>query len=268
MKSFCISLEKNKDRWDEILTGIRKAGFEDVEIFKAVNGNEIGKMADGLPVSQDTEELVNGFGGINKLMSPWALYMLKKGIERKNHAQLSSWGAVGCYMSHVLVWLNMIDANEPYCVVFEDDVSVGDNFKEEFEKRIQFAPDDADVIVFGALTNFSPTKYNEYFNKIGGVFFGLHAYIITNKGARKILKNAFPIEVQLDSNMSYTAFLDNVKMYDMHGMCGQKMHKSSIQKDCRICNLSDSNVKLLFLMYFVLISVLLFMFIRSHTAQE
>jgi len=268
MKSFCISLEKNKDHWDEILESIREAGFEDVEIFPAVNGKEIGKMTEGEPVSRDIQDLVKGFGGINRLMSPWARYLLKRGIERKSHAQLSSWGAVGCYMSHVLTWLSMIESNEPYCAVFEDDVSLIDNFKEEFQKRMQFVPEDADVIILGAMHNFSPIKYNEYFNKIDGVFFGLHAYIITNSGAKKILNNAFPIEVQLDSNISYTGFLDNVKLYDMPGMCSQKTHVSSIQKDCRVCNLTDSNIKLLFILYFVLIFVIIFLIIHLHISQE
>lgn len=47
MKSFCISLEKNRHKWNQILDGIKNAGFEDVEIFNAINGNEIGKMYRG-----------------------------------------------------------------------------------------------------------------------------------------------------------------------------------------------------------------------------
>jgi GR25 family glycosyltransferase involved in LPS biosynthesis len=268
MKSFCISLEKNKDRWSGILDMIRDAGFEDVEIFPGINGNEIGKMAKGEQVSEDTQSLVNSFGGLANLLTPWARYSLKMGKKRKYDAQLSSWGAVGCYLSHVLIWNMMIEDDLPYCVIFEDDVKFVDNFKEEFQKRLKFIPEDADGIFLGVNDNFSPKKYNEYFDKIEGVFFGLHAYILTNAGARKLLKNAFPIEVQVDSNMSFSAVLEGVKLYDAPGLTRQGFHVSSIQDTCLMCNLNEQRFGILMAIYFLMVFALIFViFIRSRNGQ-
>lgn len=268
MKSFCISLEKNKDRWGVILDMIREAGFEDVEIFPGINGNEIGKMAKGEQVSQDTQVLVDSLGGLSSLLTPWARYALKMDKKRKFDAQLSSWGAVGCYLSHVLIWNMMIEDDIPYCAIFEDDVKFVDNFKEEFQKRLEFIPEDADGIFLSVSDNFSPKKYNEYFNKIEGVFFGLHAYILTNAGARKLFKNVFPIEVQIDSNMSFSVVLDGVKLYDTPGLTGQTIHVSSIQDVCLMCNLNEQRFGILMGIYFLMIFAIIFIiFIRSRNGQ-
>lgn len=268
MKSFCISLEKNKDRWGSILDMIRNAGFEDVEIFPGINGNEIGKIDKGEQVSENTQTLVDSFGGLSSLLTPWARYSLKMDKKRKFDAQLSSWGAVGCYLSHVLIWNMMIEDDIPYCAIFEDDVKFVDSFKEEFQKRLKFIPEDADGIFLSVNDNFSPKKYNEYFDKIEGVFFGLHAYILTNRGAKKLLENAFPIEIQVDSNMSFSAVLDGLKFYDAPGLTRQMVHISSVQDTCLMCNLNEQKFGILMAIYFLMIFVLIFIiFIRSRNGQ-
>ena len=111
MKSFCISLEKNKDKWGEIIDKIHKVGFDDVDIFPGVNGKEIGELSKGNPVSEKTKKIVDSLGGISNLLSPWVRYFLTKGFNRKDHSQIPSWGGVGCYLSHVLIWMKMIEDN-------------------------------------------------------------------------------------------------------------------------------------------------------------
>jgi GR25 family glycosyltransferase involved in LPS biosynthesis len=268
MKSFCISLEKNKHHWRNILDMIRNAGFEDVEIFPGINGNEIGKMDNGEPVSENTQNLVDSLGGLSNLLTLWARYSLKTNKKRKYDAQLSSWGAVGCYLSHVLIWNMMIEDDLPYCAIFEDDVKFVDNFKEEFQKRLEFIPDDADGIFLGVSDNFLGKRYNEYFDRIEGVFFGLHAYILTNAGAKKLLKNVFPIEVQIDSNMSFSAVLEGIKLYDAPGLTRQGLHISSVQDTCLMCNLNEQRFGILMVIYFLMIFALIFIiFIRSRNGQ-
>jgi GR25 family glycosyltransferase involved in LPS biosynthesis len=268
MKSFCISLEKNKDQWRNILDMIRNAGFENVEIFPGINGKEIGKMYNGEPVSENTQNLVHSLGGFSNLLTPWARYTLKTEKNRKYDAQLSSWGAVGCYLSHVLIWNMMIENDLPYCAIFEDDVKFVDNFKKEYQKRLEFIPDDADGIFLGVSDNFLGKKYNEYFDKIEGVFFGLHAYILTNRGAKKLLKNVFPIEVQIDSNMSFSAVLEGLKFYDTPRLTRQGLHASSIQNICLVCNLNEQRFRILMGIYFLMIFAIIFIiFIRSRNGQ-
>ena len=162
----------------------------------------------------------------------------------------------------------MIEDDLPYCAIFEDDVKFVDNFKEEFQKRLEFIPDDADGIFLGVSDNFLGKRYNEYFDRIEGVFFGLHAYILTNAGAKKLLKNVFPIEVQIDSNMSFSAVLEGIKLYDAPGLTRQGLHISSVQDTCLMCNLNEQRFGILMVIYFLMIFALIFIiFIRSRNGQ-
>lgn len=248
MKSFCISLEKNKDKWSEITEKIKKAGFQDIEMFPAIKGTDIQKLYLNEPAPEEISYLVDSLGG-KRMISTWGKYILQhKKSDRRHDAQLTNWGAVGCYLSHILIWIRMIEEDMPYCVIFEDDISFTDNFTEKFDKGLRDVPEDADAIFLGVVHNSKPIRYNERVNRIGAVFYGLHGYIMTNKGARKFLKNAFPIEVQLDSNMSFTAVLEGMNLYDIHGLCNQTIHVSSIQNPCIVCNINEIKARAIILM--------------------
>jgi len=247
MKSFCISLEKNKDNWNDITNQIKNAGFKDIEIFPGIKGTDVQKVYLNEPAPEEISYLVESLGG-RRMISMWGKYLLQhKRSNRRHDAQLTNWGAIGCYLSHILIWIRMIEEDMPYCVIFEDDVSFSDNFTENFEKRLRDVPEDADAIFLGVSVNFKPIRYNEYVNRIGTLFQGLHAYIMTNKGARKFLKNAFPIEVQLDSNMSFTSVLEGMNLYDIPGLCSQKIHLSSIQYPCVVCNIDETKARVMLL---------------------
>jgi GR25 family glycosyltransferase involved in LPS biosynthesis len=271
MKSFCISLEKNKDSWNEVLKRIRGAGFEDVEIFPGIKGTDVKKVFLDEPAPEDISIIVDNFGGVRNMISAWGKYtLLHSPSDRRHGAQLTGWGSIGCYLSHALIWLRMIEENMPYCVIFEDDVRFANNFSQTFNERIREVPEDADAIFLGVSQNFKPIRYNRYINQIGAVFYGLHAYIMTNKGARKFLKNAFPIEVQVDSNMSFVSVLNKMKLYDIPGLCWQSFHPSSIQVQCFMCGVDEKKVRAMFLIlavaFFVFIAIV-FMSTQSHQTQ-
>lgn len=82
-------------------------------------------------------------------------------------------------------------------------------------------------------------------DRVNGKFFGLHAYILTNKGAKKFLQEVFPMEVQLDSYMSMLAQLQNIKIYSAWGICSQGGRGTTIQDVCTICNYNENLIRLL-----------------------
>ena len=236
MDAYCISLKKNKEKWPQLIETIKKNGFEKIEIFEAVNGKELQP---------------------SHLLSVWSLYNLTKNVERKEHAQLGSWGAVGCYLSHALIWERMVEKNIQKCIIFEDDVKFYSNFKEEFEKVVEFIPKDADVVFLDLLWCENKIDVNEYVKKIDGQFFGTHAYIITLEAAKKFLSKILPIEIQIDSYMSYFSLENNMNMYTLKNLCTQKIHMSSIQKPCVICDLSSKKFKLYIYLVLFLIMMLI-----------
>lgn len=132
MEAYCISQEKFRDKWDGILENIGRNGFPGVKIFPAIEG-----------VEQRN----------NQLLSLWARYNLLNKIHRKNHEQFTTWGSVGCYLSHVSLWQYIVNKNVDKMAVFEDDVLFSEDAKGKIEKLINSIPEDADMVALGLLWN-------------------------------------------------------------------------------------------------------------------
>jgi len=247
MKSFCISLEKYKDKWPELKTYFSQNGLPDINIFSGVNGNEIGNFfvtKNALDISEKTKSLIRSHGGVEKIVSTWGLFHLYNKLNRRDHAQLSSWGAIGCAMSHLSIWKKIVDENMDMALIFEDDVSFKSGFKEKLQTVLKNIPQDADAVMLDVFVNFQPLQYDDTYTQILGQFWGLHGYIMTQKGAKKLLEYAFPMEIQLDSYMGFSASLNRVKLYVVKdSLCSQKSHASSIQTDfCVICDVDDKKI--------------------------
>jgi GR25 family glycosyltransferase involved in LPS biosynthesis len=247
IETYCISLEKKREEWDDITANIRKnTGLNDVKIFPAIYGKEVGDVYENpqniSKVSKRVQDILKENGDI---MSVWALYKLKKAQERREHAQLGTWGAVGCYLSHYLLWKMTYERDLSYTLIFEDDVTFSSDFEERFRKIVKNIPEDTDVIFLDSswCEISEPTKY-ENLDRVKGQFFGTHAYIITSSGAKKLLEKIFPIEIQIDAYMSFVNFLKNGNMnvYRAYGMCGQSMHQSSIQTICMTCDITPKRL--------------------------
>ena len=271
IKSFCISLEKNKSLWPELRSNFIENGITDITIYPAVNGPEIGNFFNfekgNSNVSEKTKEIINSLGGIDKIVSTWGLYHLYNKTYRKDHAQLGSWGAVGCALSHMFLWQHIVDENLPMAIIFEDDIEMDPTFKEKLPEILNNIPEDADVVFLDVFMNFKPLQYNDMFDRVMGQFFGLHAYIMTNKGARKLLPQTLPIEIQIDSYIGFRADLKKIKLYTAKGICRQKAHISSIQstRPCIFCDVNDQDLsfydfllKFLVVIFLVFISLIVF----------
>ena len=111
----------------------------------------------------------------------------------------TSKGAIGCYISHWKIWQEIINSNVEYGIVFEDDVIVEDMFS-VIKSNIKI---DADFIQLNKRS----------LNDIKRRFIGMESYIITRKGAIKLLKyidncNHLP-------NVAYDVYgLDSVCLFD------------------------------------------------------
>ena len=214
-------------------------------------------------------DVIQSVGGVEKMISTWGLYHLFNNTHRRDHAQLGSWGAVGCYLSHASIWKKIVDEKMDAAIIFEDDIQFNANFKENFENVMQNLPDDGDVFFLDVTLNFKPLKYSDMFDKILGQFWGLHAYIMTNKGAQKLLPFIYPIEIQIDSLIGFSASLNRIKLYTAKGLCTQKSHVSSIQTTCAICDVDDKQIDnfkhltktFIYVFLFVIVFLIIFMII-------
>lgn len=131
---------------------------------------------------------------------------------RLRHYQLSR-GAVGCYMSHLRLWESIVKTDKEVALVFEDDAQIFPTLN-QYLTTTAF-PADFDIILLGFVC-FKCHKDREGsgFVKVNR-FFGLHGYLISTKGIRKILANqrVSPVRKQIDSMLSDMASAGQLTVY-------------------------------------------------------
>ena len=176
--AFCINLAEHKEKWDAASTALAEHGFTKVERLDAVKGREIKDLAD-VPVSL------------------YSRYLLKNPKKRCAHEQLNSLGAIGCTLSHVQCWKMILDRGLPGAFVFEDDIKFVDDFNNAFS-RYEKLPSEIELFSFGYWRIRGESEKVGIYRK-ASLFIGTNGYYVTKEGARKLLENAFPIEIHVDA---------------------------------------------------------------------
>jgi GR25 family glycosyltransferase involved in LPS biosynthesis len=110
-------------------------------------------------------------------------------------------GMIGCGLSHLLIWQDAIKKNYKNILVLEDDVQFTDNFNEYLENVMEELPKDYDILYLGYFELLCRKSFDSSFNYINKPIFpfGLHAYIISNKGLKKIVKLITKMNEHIDS---------------------------------------------------------------------
>lgn len=248
-KVYCISLKKNEEKWNDILDNIKKNGFPEPVIFEGIVGTAYKDKA-------------------SEVLGVWQEYILKNNLDRHNHEQFSRFGALGCYLSHASIWQDIKENNYKRAIVFEDDIEFVSDFLNLMKERIPYIPTDYDVLLLDVVDCFDSTVVNKYFKKIDGLFFGTHSYIITDTAVDALLPRIFPVEVQIDSYMSYMGNIADLNMYYTDGLTDQAFHMSSIQSVCINCDAKQQVSKIRLIFIFVtslLIIFLLFTFLHVYS---
>jgi|LakMenEpi03Aug12_release.lakeMendotaPanAssembly.Ray.scaffolds.fasta_scaffold255353_3 glycosyl transferase family 25 len=251
-KVYCISLKKNQEKWPDILKNIEENGFPKPVIFEGILGDSYKNKA-------------------SEVLGVWQEYILKNNLDRHNHEQFSKFGGLGCYLSHVAIWDDVLKNNYRRVLVFEDDIEFVKNFEDMMKERISYIPTDYDMLFLDVADCFDYTNVNKYFKKIDGLFFGMHSYIITDNAAKVLLPRIFPVELQIDSYISYMGNLSDLNMYYTDGLTDQSFHVSSIQTICVNCDAKQQVGKLRVIFLFVtslLVIFLLFTFLHVYSFHQ
>ncbi len=191
LKLYLINLEHRKDRFDITNNLLNKYDFTNVIRYPAVNGKNMLK-----------NELI-------QIVDPLAMKSILDNYRTEHHEL--SYGAVGCYLSHINIWKKLEIDNLDYVIIFEDDALPNFSFlylKEIIEK---YTPNDWDIILFGGIYN-NNNIINDYIIKIQ-TYYEMHAYIINKKGVSKLLSKVFPIKKQIDSLLSDLASDNYINIY-------------------------------------------------------
>ena len=137
---------------------------------------------------------------------------------RQTHAELPSRGAVGCSLSHLCIWLDILyDAAAPESqryLVMEDDASLPRRLLASVNKALQGVPAGWDILLLGCRSPRPSmvTKHTAHVNI--RMFQGTHAYLVSKATVRKIFENgALPVRVQIDAFLSSLAQAKKLKIY-------------------------------------------------------
>jgi len=155
-----INLKKRDDRKQKMILQFKKENILNYEFFEAVDGNEL----------VESEEL--------RLLFENNDFNYRKGV-------------IGCALSHITLWKQLVESEHDYYIILEDDITLCDNFKEKINYVTQlFLEQKLEHLALGRSYDNNLNKDNKLYTilkepyKIWNLTFG---YIISKSAAKKSL---------------------------------------------------------------------------------
>lgn len=185
---FCISLNERDDRRERIN---KNFDFFNIIFFEAIDTRK--------EKWKKYKDLIEG-------KSYQKLIVNTEKNTREYHHDLTS-GAVGCFLSHLNIYQYIVNHNLDYSFILEDDTKPTIyNYKQYLRHVFKYIPEDADVVllhyILPQVNKYNIISVNTALSKVQPnkfQFWCLDSYIITKKGAKKILDNFNKITMQIDS---------------------------------------------------------------------
>lgn len=125
-----------------------------------------------------------------------------------------TYGSLACALSHYLIYKECSMSSKPF-LIFEDDIIINKDFDKNLSNVLTSVRDldmDYDIIYLGynEIPGFQKKIINNNVSKPRGLITGLYGYIVSNIGAKKLIKNVFPLNKQIDSSIS-----DNIHHFNL-----------------------------------------------------
>ena len=190
---YLINLDRRKDRLVKFMQCYNNSDMKTYSInkFSAIDGSKVD--VDTVPMTE---------------LALLEMKQLETTGFRYKHYQLTK-GAIGCYLSHVKIWENMLIHQHTTALIFEDDARPPPNFLRITKAYLKLIPQDWDIILLGKVCNECEDLGTYY--KVNR-FILLHTYLINTYAIEKIIKTGtlFPIGQQLDSYLSELSDILNI----------------------------------------------------------
>ena len=194
---YVINLDDNTERFEKFMkeyTQLQIANSWNIKRFSAVDGRKL-TYDDIKPLV--TNETLDGIKFIDSTQT------------RTTHSQLTR-GMLGCYLSHIELYRRHLNSGRPL-LVFEDDAGFNEDISTVVKNFKEF-PNDWDIILLGTVRIIDSTDAFDNWYKVYE-FWGLQGYIISNKGMKKVIQNAFPIQEQIDGHLGKLAKMGILNIY-------------------------------------------------------
>ncbi len=226
----CLNLDRRPDRWERVQAQPGFAEFPQIQRWSGVDGKSIDILNDDR-------------------ISVLTKYNIHKKT-RRGHEFINTPGAVGCYLSHSSVYEWLLKQNDTDVVlIFEDDIALpAGSFKsiKEYVQSNNLLKDSTkwDVWMLGpniaAASEDSTAGPNT--SRIHS-FVLAHAYFVSKRGAKALLKNLYPIQLHIDAYMSYKSQIGQLELFGTSTpLLYQGGSVSDIYPghDCPICDVPDN----------------------------
>lgn len=218
---YLINLDRRPDRLERFVNFFDNSDMKDMKLLRmnAVDGSEIDISR--IPLSETAK------GELKQIETTGF---------RSKHYQLTR-GAIGCYLSHVKVWKDIVEKNHKNALIFEDDAKIPVNMNERIMKSMKGVPDDWDVLLFGF--HCKECKNMRTYRKVDR-FILLHCYAISYSGIIKMLKtnSLFPITQQIDSYMSELS----PEILNIYTVRNPIIHQNGSRTDIQMPIIKNKNV--------------------------
>jgi GR25 family glycosyltransferase involved in LPS biosynthesis len=196
-----ISLDRRPDRWAQFMERAKKANIRPDRIVRlsAVDASTFDAT------QHPSVGILTAHNIKNKV--------------RRAHYEIDRPGAVGASLSHFKAWEYAKNSSRSEAtIVFEDDTFIPVDFNERLETLVSELPVSWDVVTFyntpfsGGIHGCSasasvPTPWQSCTSLMGAF-----AYMVSRRGAQRLLARAYPIEIHVDAYMAFMARLDYIDM--------------------------------------------------------
>ena len=171
MKIYVINLERSKKRWESISRQLELVGFP----YERVNA------IDGKLISLEEYK---------KICVPLKNWLKMSWPQELTHTELA------CYLSHMKCWESLINSEENYACILEDDVKLEKDFR-KFVSNELWIPQNIHVLQIHNALNIKKFYYNDSVNIEEGTAlirpfwpypFGCQGYIISREAAQKAVR--------------------------------------------------------------------------------
>ena len=131
-------------------------------------------------------------------------YLMRKKILNVRSICFLKEGEIGIYLSNLQILNNFIKSKKEYCIILEDDMCLKNNFESDLREALLECPLDWDILYlylnpFQKNILLTPIKNKKHILKASPIW-GTCAYMVNQKGARKITANIQPMKYALDSH--------------------------------------------------------------------
>ena len=201
----CISLDRRPDRWAAFKATADAAGLP-VQRLSAVDARSFGEQIYEMP-------------GLSLLTA----HNVRERT-RRSHYEIDAPGAIGASLSHFKAWKQLLASSAPAIIIFEDDAEVPQGLKTQLQQLMVALPPAANGSNGWDVVQFQLTTYGKGvtgckpreglaapWQYCTGLM-GAYAYMVSRRGAERLLARAYPIEMHVDAYMAYMSSMGHAEM--------------------------------------------------------